>query len=247
VIASANPEDYTNRGRIITPLKDRFGSQIRTHYPTTAAHELRIVDQEHSIRDIGNIEVHVPEFMRQIVAEISRAARVSPDVSQRSGVSVRMTISNFEALVANAQRRALLLGECRAVPRISDLHAIHPAMLGKIELDTFGDRDEDEVVDRIIGEAIRRVFVLISDRPWVEALARAVGEFVMVDVSDMQPATEYLRDGFGDPAVNDGLAELAGSREPEDVAAALEFVLEGLYRTRKIGKIPAGGMQRYAR
>lgn len=247
VIASANPEDYTNRGRIITPLKDRFGSQIRTHYPTTAAHELRIVEQEHAIRDIAGIEVHVPEFMRQVVAEVSRAARVSADVSQRSGVSVRMTISNFEALAANAQRRALLLGEPRAVPRISDLHAIHPAMLGKIELETFGERDDGEVVDRIIGEAIRRVFVLASDRPWVEALAKAVGESVTVDTGDMRPSEAYLPISLDDVAIHVGLRELAGCDTPQDIASALEFILEGLFRSRRIGKVAAGSATRYAR
>lgn len=246
VIASANPEDYTNRGRIITPLKDRFGSQIRTHYPTTAAHELRIVDQEQSTRNVDGITVHVPEFMRQLVAEISRAARVSTDVSQRSGVSVRMTISTFEALAANAQRRSLLLGEERAVPRMSDLHAIYPAMMGKIELDTFGDRDEAEVVDRIIGEAIRRVFVGVSGLEWVDTLVRQIDEGTTLDAADMQPAEAYHL-GELDGGVRDGLAGLAESRTEQALASALEFVLEGLFRTRRISKVAVGHTLRYAR
>lgn len=245
VIASANPEDYTNRGRIITPLKDRFGSQIRTHYPTTAAHELRIVDQEQVIEDIPGIEVRMPDFMRQLVAEISRVARVSPDVSQRSGVSVRMTISNFEALAANAQRRALLIGEERAVPRISDLHAVQPAMMGKIELDTFGERDEDDVLDRIIGEAVRRVFAPVSDEAWVGTLADAVSHEAGIDVSDMMPAVAMVTPLTED--VCDGLRALADNDDPQSLLSALEFALEGLYRTRRIGKVPAGSAQRYTR
>jgi magnesium chelatase subunit I len=247
VIASANPEDYTNRGRIITPLKDRFGSQIRTHYPTTADHELRIVDQEQAIDAIPGIEVHVPDHMRQLVAEISRAARVSADVSQRSGVSVRMTIANFEALVANAQRRALLQGENRAVPRISDLHAVYPAMTGKIELDTFGESDEMEVIDRIFGEATRRVFAGIAAEEWVAGLVSMVDSESDIETSDMRPSREYLPVVQNNEDVHRGLLALAGSEHPSDLASAVEFVLEGLHRSRRIGKVASGAGQRYAR
>lgn len=246
VIASANPEDYTNRGRIITPLKDRFGSQIRTHYPRTIEHELRIVDQEHAIRDVEGISVDVPDVMRQLVAEISRAARASADVSQRSGVSVRMTIANFEALAANAQRRALLLGEAHAVPRISDLHAIFPAMTGKIELDTFGERDELDVIDRIIGEAVRRVFLRLADEPWVHAIAKSISDGRVIDTSDMTPAGEFVSEIPDEETVRHGLRSLAGD-QPEGMASALEFVLEGLFRTRKIGKAATPAGRRYAR
>ncbi len=246
VIASANPEDYTNRGRIITPLKDRFGSQIRTHYPRTVEHELRIVDQEHAIRDVDGITVDVPDAMRELVAEISRAARASADVSQRSGVSVRMTIANFEALAANAQRRALLLGEQVAVPRISDLHAIAPAMTGKLELDTFGERDELDVIDRIIGEAVRRVFARIADEQWVQSIARSIADGRVIDTSDMKPAGDYLETIPDDESVRQGLRELGGDR-PEALASAFEFVLEGLFRTRKVGKAATPTGRRYAR
>jgi magnesium chelatase subunit I len=247
VIASANPEDYTNRGRIITPLKDRFGSQIRTHYPTTAQHELRIVDQEHSIRNVDGISVSVPSFMRLIIAEISRAARSSPDVSQRSGVSVRMTISNFEALAANAQRRSLLIGEDRAVPRISDLHAVYPAMMGKLELDTFGERDESAVIDRIIGEAVRRVFIDVANEAWVDSLADLINRGAVVDASDMQDSVAYVGMIDEHADIQDGLAALAEDRRPQDIASALEFALEGLFRTRRIGKVSTSAGPRYLR
>ena len=123
LVATANPEDYTNRGRIITPLKDRFGAQIRTHYPEDTETELAIVHQEARPpdRDPGGPRVEVPAFMAEIVAELSQLARQSPHVNQRSGVSVRLSISNYETLAANAVRRALRLGEPDAVPRVSDL------------------------------------------------------------------------------------------------------------------------------
>jgi magnesium chelatase subunit I len=246
VVASANPEDYTNRGRIITPLKDRFGSQIRTHYPVSVEHELRIVDQEQATRDLPGIDVHVPGFMRELVAEMSRAARASNDVSQRSGVSVRMTIANFEAIIANAQRRALLLGEDRAVPRVSDLHAVYPTMMGKLELDAFGDRDEADVVERIIAEATRRVFISVSGEPWVDDLTTAIDGGLTVDASDMQAVDGY-RVELLSPTVTDGLQRLAGSSRAQDLASALEFVLEGLFRTRRVGRVGVGRAMRYAR
>jgi magnesium chelatase subunit I len=191
VVASANPEDYTNRGRIITPLKDRFGSQIRTHYPLTVADELTIVEQERAGGTIEGITVVVPDFMSDLIAEISRMARKSPDVSQRSGVSVRMTISNYEAIIANAQRRALQLGESMAVPRISDLHAIYPSTIGKIELETFGSLDDREVIDRIVGDAVRNVFVQRVDDSAVAPLVAALENGRSVEVSDRTPAGEY--------------------------------------------------------
>src|SRR5947199_7014735 len=111
LVASANPEDYTNRGRIITPLKDRFGAQIRTHYPLDTDHEITIIDQERRPLDVPGYRIECPEFMTEIVAEISQQARVSPQVNQRSGVSVRLSIANFETLTANALRRAIRNGE----------------------------------------------------------------------------------------------------------------------------------------
>src|SRR5690606_15576942 len=137
VVATANPEDYTNRGRIITPLKDRYGSQIRTHYPQSIENEIAIMESEAShLSDDGEFEVIVPEYMKEVVAEISRLARRSPDVSQRSGVSVRASVADYEAMLANALRRAIRLGDTTVVPRISDLPFIIPALQGKVEFET---------------------------------------------------------------------------------------------------------------
>ena len=145
LVATANPEDYTNRGRIITPLKDRFGAQIRTHYPPDAATELRIAELEADLpgrerdraRRPGLPRVEIPAFMAEVVAELSQLARQSPHLNQRSGVSVRLTIANYETLIANAARRALRNGESEAVPRISDLQSLVSSTQGKIEIESL--------------------------------------------------------------------------------------------------------------
>src|SRR5262245_16413968 len=159
VVASANPEDYTSRGRIITPLKDRYAAQIRTHYPRTRALELAIVAAEAEIPELPGIELFVPEFMREIVAEITFQARGSADVNQSSGVSVRMSIANYETLAASALRRALRNGEAEAVPRVSDLSALAASMAGKLELEYAGaERSEEEVVRELVQRSTKVVF-----------------------------------------------------------------------------------------
>ena len=162
VIASANPEDYTSRGRIITPLKDRFGAQIRTHYPEESATEIAIMEAEASAFDestAGSVPVQVPGFMKEIVAELSQLARRSSEVSQRSGVSVRVTISNHETLAAAALKRSVRLGEPSAAPRVSDLGAVVASTAGKIELETLGDETrEDRVVEKLVARAVVNVF-----------------------------------------------------------------------------------------
>ncbi|MDP2919139.1 MAG: magnesium chelatase, partial [Dehalococcoidia bacterium] len=142
LVASANPEDYTNRGRIITPLKDRFGAQVRTHYPTSIRDEMTIMEMERRQFAETGIESFTPSYMKEIVAEITHLGRKSPDINQRSGVSVRISIMNYETIVANAVRRAVMLGEKLAVPRISDLPYIYSSMGSKIELEGFEEAKE---------------------------------------------------------------------------------------------------------
>ena len=166
LVATANPEDYTNRGRIITPLKDRFGSQIRTHYPPDAATELRIAEAEAQLpgRDgggdgtVGRPRVEVPDFMADVVAELSQLARESPHLNQRSGVSVRLTIANYEMLVANATRRALRNGESEAVPRVSDLQALVPSTQGKVEVESLEEGREEVLLAQLVNAAVLIVF-----------------------------------------------------------------------------------------
>ena len=159
VVASANPEDYTNRGRIITPLKDRYGAEIRTHYPRNVAIEIDIMEAERSsLLNSDSYHVTVPQFMKEIVAEITGMARHHGDINQRSGVSVRMSIANYESLISNALRRALLLREDEAVPRMSDLPAILPSSNGKIELETIEEGKEGDIVAELTRQAVRKVF-----------------------------------------------------------------------------------------
>src|SRR4051812_48907582 len=158
VVASANPEDYTNRGRIITPLKDRFGSQIRTHYPRKLEHEIAIMESERTAYTGDGLETFVPEYMQQIVAELTHLARRSSDISQRSGVSVRVSICNYENLVSNALKRAIRLGEGRVVPRVSDMEAVIASTSGKIELEAVGDTSEEKILDRLVQRAVLSVF-----------------------------------------------------------------------------------------
>ena len=158
VVASANPEDYTNRGRIITPLKDRYGAQIRTHYPRTVEDEIGIMEQEMYRAQDDVRETFVPPYMKEIIAEITRLARRSPDVNQRSGVSVRASITDYESILANALRRAIRLDEAEVVPRISDLPYVLPAISGKMEFETLEEGREGQIIEKLIAGAVLTVF-----------------------------------------------------------------------------------------
>ena len=158
LFASANPEDYTNRGRIITPLKDRFGAQIRTHYPLEVDIEVDIANQEATPLVADGVAVEVPTYMAEIVATLSHLARQSPHVNQRSGVSVRLTVSNLETLVANATRRALLHGESEVVPRVSDLEALASSTAGKVEIESLEEGRDEQIVEHLLRAAVLTVF-----------------------------------------------------------------------------------------
>ena len=157
LVASANPEDYTSRGRIITPLKDRFGAQIRTHYPLDTETEVEVIVQEAVPAELDTVKVEVPQYMTEVVANISQLARRSPQVNQRSGVSVRLGVANYETLIAAAARRGLRLGAGEAVPRVSDLVALVASTAGKVELDSLDD-GEDDIVGRLTRQAVLGVF-----------------------------------------------------------------------------------------
>jgi magnesium chelatase subunit I len=241
VIASANPEDYTNRGRIITPLKDRFGSQIRTHYPGTVELENRIVEQERSHFTLPGIAVVMPPFMQDVVTELSHHARRSPVVSQRSGVSVRMTVANTEVLIANASRRALRTRESVAVPRISDLDALFPSSMGKIEFETFGEGRDDDALERMIGEAIKAVFLKTVDPTMLEPLLTAFENGLTVTVSDAADAYSYVHQVSAVDSLSNVIGSLVTSNSPQEAASAIEFVLEGLHQVRKVSRRSRGG------
>lgn len=248
VVASANPEDYTSRGRIITPLKDRYAAQIRTHYPKTRELEIAVVRQEARLPRADGVLIHVPRFAEEIVAELTLQARSSPDVNQTSGVSVRVSIANQETLVANALRRALRCGEAEAVPRISDLDALVQSTAGKLELEYAGEaRSDADVVRDLLRRATRVVF-----DAWVpvEAVAPVVEAFQqgwVVEVSSAMPSAEYLEGLDQIKGLREVAVRLAGGDSPARVAAGIELVLEGLHLCNRLNKGTSEGGSRYSR
>jgi magnesium chelatase subunit I len=244
VVASANPEDYTSRGRIITPLKDRLGSQIRTHYPRTLEHEIAIVRQEKQRwPDDDAPPVVVPGFMEELVAELTHLARRSPEISQRSGVSVRVSVSNSEVLEAAALKRAVRLGETLAAPRVSDLGAVMASTVGKVELETVGDEaPEERIVERLITKALFATFGRRVELDDLDEVVIAFEEGLVIETGDRVPAREYVRWMAEVPGLHDVVRGLGtfdvtdGSEEPAVVASAVEFLLEGLHLSRRINK-----------
>ncbi|MBN9392777.1 MAG: magnesium chelatase [Chloroflexi bacterium] len=247
VVASANPEDYTNRGRIVTPLKDRFGSEIRTHYPRTIEHEIAIIDQEAMKFKTEGIELIVAPFMKEIIAEITHEARRSPDISQRSGVSARVTISNYENILSNSLRRAIRLGERAASPRISDLHAIVSSTAGKIELETVGDNKEERVVEKLIQKAIAGTFNRYFTTIEFEQLIRGFDAGLNMEASELMPSMEYVHQAAEVAELKKAVAKLHAQGSPVTVASAVEFILEGLHLNRKLNKDRGEGKARYRR
>jgi magnesium chelatase subunit I len=245
LVASANPEDYTNRGRIITPLKDRFGSQIRTHYPLETSLEVSIIEQEARPLVAEQLQVTVPDFMTEIIAEISQHARQSPHVNQRSGVSARLSIANYETLVANAARRALANGEREVVPRVSDLDALVASTSGKIEIEMLDDGRDSQVLDRIVKSAILDVF---RARVKPEMLGPIVSSFEggsVVHTGEDVPSAEYQKLADDIDGLKPLLASLGTGESPAACASGIEFVLEGLHLTKRLNKDALGGRASY--
>ncbi len=248
VVASANPEDYTSRGRIITPLKDRYAAQVRTHYPPTPALELAIVRQEATLPEAPEVVIRIPPFMEEVVAELTFQARSSPDVNQASGVSVRMSIANYETLAANALRRALRVGEPVAVPRISDLDALETSTLGKIELEfAGGDRSEADVVRELRRRACKVVFDHHLGPDALGPVVEAFDQGWKVEVSPSMPSREYLTGLDQIAPLREAAVALAGDDEPALVASAIEFLLEGLHLANRLNKTEREAGARYAR
>jgi magnesium chelatase subunit I len=245
LVASANPEDYTNRGRIITPLKDRFGAQIRTHYPLDVDTELAVVKQEARPNDRLGLRVQVPEFMSEIVGTISHLARQSPKINQRSGVSVRLSIANYETLVANAARRSLRLGEPDIVPRVSDLDALASSTAGKVEIETLEEGSDEQVVDRLIKQAVLTVFKARCPMDQFRDVVLAFDEGTVIHAGDDISSATYVEVLGRLPVLKAPVMALAGSETPAAVASATEFVLEGLHLSKRLNKESAGGRSTY--
>ena len=244
VVASANPEDYTNRGRIITPLKDRFGSQIRTHYPRRLEDEIAIMEAELTTFPAGGFHYVSAPYMQQIVAEVTHLARKAPEISQRSGVSVRVSICNWENLLSNALKRAIRIDEHEVAPRVSDLGAIVSSTSGKIELETLGESGEDKVLGKLVQKAVLNVFNRSFSSGELEAVVAAFQGGFGIDVADSMPSKEYVRQIAEVRPLHAAVKKL-GASDPAGTAAALEFVLEGLHLSRKLNKDTKAGRYRY--
>jgi magnesium chelatase subunit I len=237
VVASANPEDYTNRGRIITPLKDRYGAEIRTHYPKHVAVEIDIMDAERSpLLESDGYRITVPQFMKEIVAETTSLAREHTDINQRSGVSVRMSIANYESMMSNALRRTILLREDEAVPRISDLPSMLPSSSGKIELETIEEGKEGQIIEELIKKAVKKVF---SQNFKPEDFTEFLQNFTdggSLEVSDTMPTAVYTQKLQGMVGLTKAMKQLGVSNSPATTASCLEFILEGLHLNKKLNK-----------
>ena len=233
VVATANPEDYTNRGRIVTPLKDRYGSQIHTHYPRHIEEEITIMDQERA-RFIDEDNLVVPQYMKEILAEITAQARSSNEINQRSGVSVRVSIANYETLLSNAVRRAIKSGDALTCPRISDLPYIAASFGGKIELETFEEGREDRVMEDLTKRAVLRVFGRYFDVDSLDDVVTAFDLGSQAETGSDKPAGEYATLASEVEGMSEAVARLTDDPRPELQASAVEFVLEGLHLNRRL-------------
>ena len=257
-VFSANPEDYTNRGRIVTPLKDRIGSVVRTHYPTTRELGMRITE-ENAWTDRGShdddVKVAVPRFMKEVVEETSRLARTSPHVNQASGVSVRMSVSNYENLLSNAERRGVLQGVSHVVARPSDLAHAAAGGRGKVEMSmTEEPGEEDDLLDRMTDEAVKNVF----DQYLKPKKFRSVVEYVeggkTIRVGEGVTTRQYLELLDSVPHFKEDVELIAGELEPELaggeyheqlMACVAEFILEGLHVHNRLNRARTGAVASY--
>ena len=232
VVASANPEDYTNRGRIITPLKDRFGAEIRTHYPAELEAEIRVIRQE------AHLVADVPDYLVEILARFTRNLRDSTSVDQRSGVSARFAIAGAETIAAAALHRATAQGESEAVARVIDLETAVDVLGGKIEFETGEEGREQEILTHLLrtatAEAVRAHFRGLD----FALLVEAIEEGALVTTGEQVTARDFLAGlpVLGETELYDDVCKRLGATNDGERAGAIELALEGLYLARKIGK-----------
>jgi magnesium chelatase subunit I len=251
LVFTANPEDYTARGKIITPLKDRIGSEIRTHYPATRENAIAITAQEAWTERLGGPRVEIPSYVREVVEEVAFQARADRKIDKRSGVSQRLPITTLELVVSNAERRALANGETVVVPRVTDLYAALPSITGKFELEYEGElRGAEQVARDLIRSAVGNIFTGrfegMDTRPVIEWFDLG-GSLPLSDVTSADEVVAQTRgvQGLFELAERTGLAR--GASAPSQ-ASAIDFVLEGLYAQKKISRsdergYAAGGEQ----
>jgi magnesium chelatase subunit I len=246
LVASANPEDYTNRGRMITPLKDRFGSQIRTHYPLETATEVQIMRQEARPPSVGTVTVTMPTYMEDIIATFSQLARASSHINQRSGVSVRLSVANIEVLSANALRRGLRAGESHVVPRICDLEALPAATMGKVEIESLEEGREGLIIENLIKAAVLTVYKERVTPDQVREVIAAFDEGTVAHTGEDIASSDEAKlldqmPGLRGPVV----AVSGGDESPAALASAIEFILEGLHLSKRLNKDSSGSRATY--
>jgi magnesium chelatase subunit I len=245
-VASANPEDYTSRGRIITPLKDRFDIQIRTHYPKTLEHEIAIMEQECSYPLRSEMPLRVAQFLKEILAQVTFEARASNEINQTSGVSVRVTINNLESLISNAEKRAVRNGDAEIVPRLSDLHSVYASTAGKLELEYVGeDKKEDDLIERLVNRAVLKIFDRYLKLDDLKRVSTYFEEGWGVEVSDNSPASDYMDALREVPGLREAVDQLGAFETPGLMATASEFIFEGLHLHQKLNKERQGGRFSY--
>jgi magnesium chelatase subunit I len=244
LVFTANPEDYTARGKIITPLKDRIGSEIRTHYPSTRHNAMAITHQEAWTERAGALKTEIPPYVREVVEEVAFQARADRKVDKRSGVSQRLPISTLELVVSNAERRALANGEPLVVPRVTDVYAALPSITGKFELEYEGElRGAEQIARDLIRSAVGSVFMGMFDGVDTRKVVEWFDLGGSLPLSDSTSADDVITQsrtvqGLRELAERAGLP--AGAAAPT-VASAIDFVLEGLYAQKKISRTEERG------
>jgi magnesium chelatase subunit I len=245
IVFSANPEDYTARGKIVTPLKDRIGSEIRTHYPENIEEGIAITSQEawtsrSNGQETGPLhKIEIPHYIRQIVEQIAFSAREDKKVDKRSGVSQRLPISTMELVISNAERRALLHGETLAVPRVGDIYTALPGISGKIELEYEGEmRGADTVIREIIRTSVANVFDQYFTGTDTEQIEQWFNLGGTVQLNDAQPSAGSLEELQQIQGLFEKLSPLQidSKSTPEVAVSAAEFLLEGMYAHKRLSR-----------
>jgi magnesium chelatase subunit I len=247
ILFSANPATYNRSGKVIPQLKDRIGSIIHTHYPKERDVGIAIVEQESGLDLGGDWPVTVPYFMKQIVEEVTIAARRSKYVDHASGVSARFSLANYRTMIGSARQRAIVHGERPAVPRISDLGHLYSSALGKLELDLMSSHQltERQTLDALVAEAIKTVFEEYVDEHGLKEIADVFTQGVKIEVGDLLPSSVYAERLRHVPPAWDKAFEVNASTDPAVRASCVEFVLAGLYATDRISRAQRHGRMEY--
>jgi magnesium chelatase subunit I len=247
ILFSANPATYNRSGKVIPQLKDRIGSLIQTHYPLDRATGIEIMEQEAGLDLGGEYPVVVPLFMKEIIEQMSMAARKSKYIDHQSGVSARFSIANYRTMVASARHRGVRLGEKPAVPRISDLGHLYSSSLGKLELDMMGSNQmsERQVLEAVLAESVRTVFEEYVDKHGLDDIANVFGKGVKIEVGDMLPSKHYAERMKRVPKAWDKAFEVNPGENEAVRASCVEFVLAGLYASDRISRSQKHGRITY--